>query len=710
MQKNAKDFSYRGVKDSNGQVVIPPENPDYRLDPDDPMILIVGIAHDIGKVNDYKRDENGWPIGSRGYHSEMGARLLGRQWQYRLLPYEDRYLLVTIVQFYHTPHNCPLNRNGNETAYSDRAMAIMQLLIEADNAAGDMESKQGAVKGNKTIKIHGLNASPSIVAKAKVMLAKIGVLKPAGSKPDVEVDPRIQVEVTAEDMEINTQLPPVTEIQAGEKEQQRPSSNTASPPTVKNKEPATKPPASRPVPVKAKQGVPAAKSSVSLPVTSESVSLPQTDFVADLGIDLLELFSNVCCESGRFNVKNKSLNLGEAVSSDKYGNLLILKPSMLASAMIKLIESDYNLNISKQTANKQACITRLYHELLISLDNVDVLYREHYQSTYELEKIKFDTYCSNQKTASSPGNDFVLKSVLIVRLEQSLFPGLQSLLSETVKLLDIRDEGSTFKVKPDKEQEKNLNNGTTVFVRPSYRDEQAAVSAQTGEQIDQASKPAKYQSDAPAEMTVTDTTSSVEVQQHVHAPTTDPEDSVVDSLPLNAKSALMGDIATGMPGPISSGLTTASLLDMQLDIPAVVPESESEPELNISLDQYNVSEIEMFSCAYSKNVLQLLHKAGVLSKVKYQDDWCLVSQQGFKKSLLSENEFEVLKQIKYAKILIITDEGLLRWPLNITTYFGSKIVDNEFTQTNTGSVNCLSEDSKAAYTALGVLFDINPKV
>jgi hypothetical protein len=116
----------------------------YQLDPADPLIPILGMAHDLGKILTFKRDETGVIQGYTAYHTNMGSRMIVQLPSYWSpdLTNEDRRIIQTIITHYHTPSRTPaesIRKNGQilwqKKVSSDRLHALMQILIKADNAS-----------------------------------------------------------------------------------------------------------------------------------------------------------------------------------------------------------------------------------------------------------------------------------------------------------------------------------------------------------------------------------------------------------------------------------------------------------------------------------------------------------------------------------------------------------------------------------------------
>lgn len=135
--KLAPSFRYEGLKTKYGST--PWRDADYRFDGGDPMIPIVGMAHDLGKLATFTIDASGQVTGSRPGHDKIGARLLAMMDETLALPAQDRHALYRAVANYHHPSDYPLTKEGRLD--SDRTVALMMLLIQADKAAGKHEGQ-----------------------------------------------------------------------------------------------------------------------------------------------------------------------------------------------------------------------------------------------------------------------------------------------------------------------------------------------------------------------------------------------------------------------------------------------------------------------------------------------------------------------------------------------------------------------------------------
>jgi hypothetical protein len=138
MMEHGETWKYTGLKTDTKKVVLKLNDPDYIFNIEDPMIAVIGMAHDIGKLEAYFYDECGDVIGSRHEHDSTGCRMLARMPESWDLPEDDRQALFMSVAHYHHPMDLPLS--PLRTAVDDRTIALMELLIKVDSIASVIET------------------------------------------------------------------------------------------------------------------------------------------------------------------------------------------------------------------------------------------------------------------------------------------------------------------------------------------------------------------------------------------------------------------------------------------------------------------------------------------------------------------------------------------------------------------------------------------
>lgn len=146
----APNWSFEGVFiKKNGKaktLILPKRNPEYTFDATDPLLPIIALAHDIGKIETYKvlpdgtvetKETGPESDDFRVFHDYIGARMLARIDEYWGLNARDRRTLNLAVGHYHHPGAMPVAEDG--FTIDDRITALMEFLIVADKAAGDNE-------------------------------------------------------------------------------------------------------------------------------------------------------------------------------------------------------------------------------------------------------------------------------------------------------------------------------------------------------------------------------------------------------------------------------------------------------------------------------------------------------------------------------------------------------------------------------------------
>ncbi len=132
-------WRYSGLRDRTGKrVVLKLRDADFNFEPNDPLIAILGLAHDIGKIEAFIFDKAGKIIGIHHEHDLTGARMIARIPSSWKIPDEDRRALFLAIAHYHHPMELPLS--PDRRAIDDRTIALMELLIKADFVVSRIES------------------------------------------------------------------------------------------------------------------------------------------------------------------------------------------------------------------------------------------------------------------------------------------------------------------------------------------------------------------------------------------------------------------------------------------------------------------------------------------------------------------------------------------------------------------------------------------
>ncbi|MWL91881.1 hypothetical protein [Cupriavidus sp. SW-Y-13] len=135
-------------------------NPEYEFDAADPLIPIIALAHDFGKLEAYKIGDDGQIVtleeGSstdhdddRVFHDSLGARMLARLPEYWQLPPRDRRAINFVIGHYHHPSAFPVDSNG--FALDDRMSALMEFLIYVDKKTGMQESGRDLLEEDEEV-------------------------------------------------------------------------------------------------------------------------------------------------------------------------------------------------------------------------------------------------------------------------------------------------------------------------------------------------------------------------------------------------------------------------------------------------------------------------------------------------------------------------------------------------------------------------------
>lgn len=144
MLVQAPKWVYEGQRDKRGNIRVPLTNPDepHRFTVHDgPLLLLAGLAHDIGKMTCYQVIEDGPGAGRlhqvieiKPTHDLEGARILRRLPEVMALPMADRTALLMAVAYYHHPFGLP-----NSTWVTDRVRSLTELLAHTDICVGKAE-------------------------------------------------------------------------------------------------------------------------------------------------------------------------------------------------------------------------------------------------------------------------------------------------------------------------------------------------------------------------------------------------------------------------------------------------------------------------------------------------------------------------------------------------------------------------------------------
>lgn len=150
----AKEWKYEGIffneKRRKRTLIIPKLDPNYAFNPDDPLIPLVAIAHDLGKIETYVLQPDGSvkSLESRSgiRHDGKSAQMLARMAEFHGLSGNDPWILADVVGQYHNTLHMRVDKSG--ACYDDRVGSLIQFLNDVDRATGELES--GSAAGTET--------------------------------------------------------------------------------------------------------------------------------------------------------------------------------------------------------------------------------------------------------------------------------------------------------------------------------------------------------------------------------------------------------------------------------------------------------------------------------------------------------------------------------------------------------------------------------
>lgn len=140
----AQSWEYKGVFTAKAKAggskkaVLELRDRTYVFDKNDPMAVIIGLCHDIGKIEAYLYND-GKVVGIRHEHDMTGARMLARMNEVWALPEADFFALMMSVAHYHHPMDLPVS--PDRRAIDDRTIALMELLIRVDANSRAVEER-----------------------------------------------------------------------------------------------------------------------------------------------------------------------------------------------------------------------------------------------------------------------------------------------------------------------------------------------------------------------------------------------------------------------------------------------------------------------------------------------------------------------------------------------------------------------------------------
>ena len=139
MERIARSWTWEGnrSKGRNKQILIPLRNANYKFNPDDPLIMIAAVCHDLGKLECYVYNAEGEVVGSKHEHDIVSSQMLARLPEIWSIADLDREVLLLSVGHYHHVPDMPMESKNKPI--DDRLMALTELIIHCDTVASKLE-------------------------------------------------------------------------------------------------------------------------------------------------------------------------------------------------------------------------------------------------------------------------------------------------------------------------------------------------------------------------------------------------------------------------------------------------------------------------------------------------------------------------------------------------------------------------------------------
>lgn len=141
--KRAQDYSYTGLYGKTGKLSVGLRNSKYIFDKNDPAILIIALAHDIGKIIGYVYD-GGKIVGMKKNHDTLSSLMINCMAEFVALPLSERQCITGVLSFYHHPQGLPMDANNR--AVDDRTIALLELIRECDIESSSLEDETNVEK------------------------------------------------------------------------------------------------------------------------------------------------------------------------------------------------------------------------------------------------------------------------------------------------------------------------------------------------------------------------------------------------------------------------------------------------------------------------------------------------------------------------------------------------------------------------------------
>lgn len=195
--KHRGSFVYEGHRNQKGKIVFPRTNSLYQFDkPEDPLVPICALAHDIGKIECYR--VSGKRVTEiKANHDEEGGKLLSSIPEFWELTPEERNAMIICISFYHHISGIPIR-------IGDRARALAEFTIMIDIIAGKKEGEGDMESQFVFMEEESQPSDASEAAEQQALIEKYDAAlaehasKPAGyrggqKRPSIHDDPEVEV-------------------------------------------------------------------------------------------------------------------------------------------------------------------------------------------------------------------------------------------------------------------------------------------------------------------------------------------------------------------------------------------------------------------------------------------------------------------------------------------------------------------------------------
>jgi predicted nucleic-acid-binding Zn-ribbon protein len=126
--------------------IVEAKDENFRLDRSDPLLIVIGLAHDLGKIDSFIFDESGNAISIKKGHHKSSCRIvssLDEFWD-ESISQEDRYLIqsccIYTTEYESSPVDISLLNYKTPRAVSDRLQHLIKITLQCDIIASKIEN------------------------------------------------------------------------------------------------------------------------------------------------------------------------------------------------------------------------------------------------------------------------------------------------------------------------------------------------------------------------------------------------------------------------------------------------------------------------------------------------------------------------------------------------------------------------------------------